>query len=227
MCFLSSIYHHLSSCSCVVIDLVFISPDSHCSHRFSKQTNRQNIPSQRNKMFDSSFSHSSAQPLSRAATDQMAVQLMHDVNVILHLNPDCKAIKLVSDPSASPQEYRVEDSLAFVPKKLWSGGVWYTAFFKAVEDGCDIMIQAPGGFTSTNKWRLVRKPDGTRVVSITSDAKCSKTFSIFVKRFLESSHGQMQRAFNERVEAVARPGMPRRRSSMPGSFTSARQMVAA
>ena len=178
-------------------------------------------------MFDSSFSHSSDQPLSRAASDQMAIQLMHDVNVILHLNPECKAIKLVSDPSAIPQEYRVEDSLAFVPKKLWNGGVWYTAFFKPVEDGCDIMIQAPGGFTSTNKWRLIRKPDGTRVVSITSDAKCSKTFAYFVKRYFESSHDQMQRAFNQRVEAVARTGMPRRISSMPGSFKSARQMVAA
>ena len=178
-------------------------------------------------MFDSTFSQSSAEPLSRVATDRMAIQLMHDVNIILHLNPDCKDIKLVSDPSANPQEYKVEDSLAFVPKKLWSGGVWYTAFFQAVEDGCDIMIQAPGGFTSTNKWRLVKKQDGSRIVSITSDAKCSKTFSIFVKRFLESSHAQMQRAFNERVEAVARPGMPRRRSSLPGSFRSTRQMVAA
>lgn len=220
---LSSSSIQLLSCGCRYF-LHSSRPNS--SHHFQK-TDLQNIPSQRTTMFDSSFSHSSAQPLSRAASDQIAIRLMHDVNAILHLNPDCKNIKLVSEPSASPQEYKVEDSLAFVPKKLWSGGVWYTAFFQPVEDGCDIMIQAPGGFTSTNKWRLVRKPDGTRVISITSDAKCSKTFSIFVKRFLESSHAQMQRAFDERVEAIARPGMPRRRSSMPGSFTSARQMVAA
>lgn len=181
-------------------------------------------------MFDSSFSYSSEQPLSKAASDNTALRLLHDMNVIMHLNPDCKGVQLVSDPSAIPQEYKVEDSLAFVPRKLWSGGVWYTAFFKPVEDGCDITIQAPGGFTSVNKWRLIRKPDGSRAISITSDAKCSKTFAYFVKKFLETQHGQLQRTFNERVESVARPGIPRRRSSMPGSFRtmgSARDMVVA
>ena len=71
-------------------------------------------------MFDSSFSYSSEQPLSRAASDNTALRLLHDMNLIMHLNPDCKGIKLVSDPSAIPQEYKVEDSLAFVPKKLWT-----------------------------------------------------------------------------------------------------------
>lgn len=182
------------------------------------------------EMFDSSFSYSSEQPLSRNASDSVAIKLMHDIDVIMHLNPDCKGIKLVSDPSANPQEYKIEDSLAFVPKKLWSGGVWYTAFFKPVDDGCDITIQAPGGFTSTNKWRLVKKADGQRFISITSDAKCSKTFAYFVKKFLESQHGQLQRSFNERVEATARPGTLRRRSSVPRSFRAVsrgQDMVAA
>ncbi|THX67212.1 hypothetical protein D6D04_10848 [Aureobasidium pullulans] len=131
----------------------------------------------------------------------------------MHLNPDCKGIRLVSDPSANPQEYKIEDSLAF-----------------PVEDGCDITIQAPGGFTSTNKWRLVKKADGQKFISITSDAKCSKTFAYFVKKFLESQHGQLQRSFNERVEATARPGTLRRRSSVPRSFRAVsrgQDMVAA
>jgi hypothetical protein len=226
MYFLDSIHcHYLSCCPCVFIDFIFISSNSAHFHHFPDKSIVR--ISQLNNMFDSSFSHSSEQPLSRAATDRTALQLMHDVNLILHLNPDCMDMKLVSDPSAIPQEYKVEDSLAFVPKKLWSGGVWYTAFFTPVEDGCDISVQAPGGFTSINKWRLVKKADGTRAVSITSDAKCSKTFAFFVKRFLDSNHAQMQRAFNERIESVARPGIPRRRSSMPGSFRSTRQMVAA
>lgn len=167
-------------------------------------------------MFDSTFTFASEQPLSRTASDKIAIDLMHNMDLIMHLNPDCKGIKLVSDSSATPQEYKVEDSLAFIPKKLWSGGVWYTAFFKPVDDGCDIQIQAPGGFTSTNHWRLVKKSDGTRVISITSDAKCSKTFAYFVKKFLEVQHGQLQRTFNQRVESVVRPGSVRRRSSMPG-----------
>lgn len=167
-------------------------------------------------MFDSSFSYSSEQPLLQAASDQIAIKLMHDMDLIMHLNPDCKGIKLVSDPSVQPQEYKVEDSLAFIPKKLWSGGVWYTAFFTPVDNGCDIQIQAPGGFNSTNRWRLTRKSDNSRVISITSDAKCNKTFAYFVKKFLEVQHGQLQRTFNQRVESVARPGTLRRRSSMPG-----------
>jgi hypothetical protein len=223
---LASIHHHLSCCSCVNISSFFVSQFSSFLP-LSRQINRQKIPIQLYNMFDSSFSHSSEQPLSRSASDRTAIKLMHDVNLILHLNPDCMNIKPVSEPSAIPQEYKVEDSLAFVPKKLWSGGVWYTAFFTPVEDGCDISVQAPGGFSSINRWRLVKKSDGTRVISITSDATCSKTFAYFVKRFLDGNHVQMQRAFNERIESVARPGIPRRRSSMPGSFRSTPQMITA
>jgi hypothetical protein len=53
--------------------------------------------------------------------------------------------------------YEVEDDLPFMPKRLWSGGVKYTADFLPQEDGCDITVHAPGGFTSTNHWRILRE----------------------------------------------------------------------
>lgn len=147
--------------------------------------------------------------------------LMHDFSMIAHFNPDCQGVHLVSQPSPTESHYRVEDALGFIPKRLWSGGVSYTATFVTSDDGCDITIKAPGGFTSINRWRLEHgaarlgadgaaivvdgaEDDGRRVeeevvVRITSDASCSSLFAGFVKRYLGNSHVQLQRGFREQV----------------------------
>lgn len=166
-------------------------------------------------MFETSFSHVSESDISSAIPDEAIIKLMHDFHLIQKLNPDCKDIQFVRQISENTWEYRVEDNLAFVPKKLWSGGVFYTAIYTITDDGCDITVKAPGGFTSVNRWRSVSLPEGRRVIRITSDARCNKTFAVFVKKFLENSHGQLQRAFKDKVAAISRPGVSRRRSSWP------------
>lgn len=82
----------------------------------------------------------------------------------MKLSPDCRGCRPIPPPSnvktrAGPdiEYYEVEDDLPFIPKRLWSGGVKYTADFTPVEDGCDITIHAPGGFTSVNHWRILRE----------------------------------------------------------------------
>lgn len=171
-------------------------------------------------MFDTTFSHSSESTLPPKAPEDVILQLLHDFDTLIRLNPDCRGYNLVSTSAETTSEYDVEDNLAFMPKKLWSGSVWYKATFKTIDDGCDITIKAPGGFTSVNHWRLIRTQDGPRTIRITSDAKCSKTFASFVKKFLGNSHEQLQKGFQEKVEDASgkensRPGAIRRTSSWP------------
>lgn len=165
-------------------------------------------------MFDTNFSHVSQSEVPSTVPEQVIVQMMHDFGLIVKLNPDCKSFQLVQQISPDTWEYKVEDCLAFIPKKLWSGGVFYTAIYTLKDNGCDITVKAPGGFTSVNHWRSIRQSEGgNTIIRITSDAKCSKTFAGFVKKFLQNSHEQLQRGFKERVQESARPGMLRRRSS--------------
>jgi len=175
-------------------------------------------------MFDTTFSHISSFTLDPSTPDQAVLHILHDFGSVIHLNPDCKSFQSTSTiPKNLPIPpnsaiYDCEDSLTFLPKKLWDGGVWYVAVFTPQSDGCDILIKAPGGFTSTNRWRLKISRDGGKVVEICSDAKCSKTFAGFVKKFLENNHQVQQRGFKERLATdlqgmEARPGMSRRRSS--------------
>ncbi|GAB7339123.1 hypothetical protein MBLNU457_5796t1 [Dothideomycetes sp. NU457] len=175
-------------------------------------------------MFDTTFSHVSSFTLDPSTPDPAVLTILHDFGAVIHLNPDCKSYQPTSTiPKNLPVPpnssiYDCEDSLTFLPKKLWDGGVWYVAVFTPTPNGCDIMIKAPGGFTSTNHWRLSASRDGQKIIEIISDAKCSKTFAGFVKKFLENNHQVQQRAFRERLERdlagqEGRPGMPRRRSS--------------
>ncbi|KAK4545239.1 hypothetical protein LTR36_003419 [Oleoguttula mirabilis] len=208
-------------------------------------------------MFDTTFSHASATALPPNLNIDQALKTLHDFETVIRLSPDCRGCRPVPPPQTKNgkingagngaaaqgqlQYYEVEDDLPFIPKKLWSGGVKYTADFLPTEDGCDITIHAPGGFTSTNHWRILREhipEDGAPTlkrlkskdlahadmtgdgwyVEIVSDAKCSKTFAGFVKGFLKNSHAQLQRAFIERLKArpvmgSKRPTLGRRRSS--------------
>ncbi|KAL1297641.1 hypothetical protein AAFC00_006198 [Neodothiora populina] len=168
-------------------------------------------------MFETSFSHVSESTIDTSTPSDLIIKLMHDFDLIVKLNPDCKGYVLVAQHGQDTWEYRVEDYLAFIPKKLWNGGVSYTATYKIVEDGCDITVKAPGGFTSVNHWRLVVLAPDKRLVRITSDAICNRTFAGFVKKFLENSHGQLHRGFAERVAQISRPGLLRRRSSWPNN----------
>ncbi|KAK5116468.1 hypothetical protein LTR62_008017 [Meristemomyces frigidus] len=211
-------------------------------------------------MFDVDFTHASTSPLPPSASPEMAVKLLHDFDLVVKLNPDCKGCKAIPAPQAKAkalninggrpaglakgdmQYFEVEDDLPFMPKKLWSGGVKYIADFLPTEDGCDITVHAPGGFTSTNHWRILREqitedglPQLQRVASkdlmhadkgmggwyvqIISDARCSRTFAGIVKGFLKASHSQLQTAFIGKLQASrqeqmsGRPTLGRRRSS--------------
>lgn len=209
-------------------------------------------------MFDTTFTHTSATPLPSTVQIDQALSTLHNFETIIRLSPDCRGCKPIPPPAtkngapktnghtsapsnAQIQYYEVEDDLPFIPKRLWSGGVRYTADFVPTNDGCDITVHAPGGFTSTNHWRLLREtlpedsaPALERVqskdllyaqtgggggwyIQIVSDARCSKTFAGFVKGFLKNSQLQLQSAFIERVKEGStkprRPTLGRRRSS--------------
>ncbi|PSK43135.1 hypothetical protein B9Z65_7089 [Elsinoe australis] len=175
-------------------------------------------------MFDSSFSHASQTTINPSIPDEDVISLLHDFGSIIHLNPDCKGYqKADSEPKGSsvPVEaevYDCQDALTFIPKKLWDGGVWYKAIYALQPKGCDITVKAPGGFSSINRWRLQVDNDGNKSMSIDSDAKCNRTFAIFVEKFLQSSHDTQHRRFKEKLDertsaANGKPGMPRRRSS--------------
>lgn len=188
-------------------------------------------------MFDTTFTQASRSDISTTIPNHIIIQMLHNFDLMMKLNSDYRGHQLVKQHSDTTWEYRVEDSLAFIPKKLWSGGVCYTAIFTTVSDGCDITVKAPGGFTSINHWRLLNPPhqDAKRCIQITSDAKCNRTFAAFVKKFLENSHAALHRAFKEHAEKAAslssslssssssssllssRPGFPRRRSSWPNT----------
>lgn len=120
-------------------------------------------------MFETSFTYASATPLPGNLNIPAAVEILHDFETVMKLNPDCHSVKSIPPPKGSkpatngagpdaPQTtyFEVEDDLPFMPKKLWSGGVRYTADFFPTSDGCDITVHAPGGFTSTNHWRILR-----------------------------------------------------------------------
>jgi len=175
-------------------------------------------------MFDTTFNHTTQINLGEEVSDQIVLQILHDFGMVIHFNPDCKGFQPAQNqPKGIPVPegavtYDCEDALTFVPKKLWNGGVWYSAIFSQEPNGCDIIIKAPGGFTSTNKWRLQMDREGRKCVTTASDAKCSKTFAGFVKKFLENSHATQQSRFKDLLsartaQAASRPGVPRRRSS--------------
>lgn len=189
-------------------------------------------------MFDTTWSHQSAQSLPPSTSYDDALRLLHDFETVMRLNPDVKSIKPAQPKngmakSASPgqQFYEVQDSIPFIPKSMWRDpNVSYNAAFRPMDDGCDVEVHAPGGFTSTNHWRLVRdtKAGATRElesagewrVEIRTDAKCSRAFAGLVKGQLQNSHAQLEAAFIEKVKQQGakgdkRPGVPRRRSSWP------------
>lgn len=137
-------------------------------------------------MFDTSFSYKSAKPLPPTIVISDALSILHDFDTVNRLNPDVRGSKPIPPPKnapktaipptpaiatpapnvklGEPQYFEVEDSLPFIPSKLWSGGVRYQADFVPVEQGCDITIHAPGGFTSVNHWRLVH--DESRIATV-------------------------------------------------------------
>lgn len=182
-------------------------------------------------MFDTSFTYTSSAPLAPHVTREAAVPVLHDFDTIIRFNPNTRGSRRLSPPPSpdcnsvtisEPVRYEVEDSISFIPKKLWSGGVRYNAVFTPLEDGCNILIEAPGGFTSTNHWKIVKSTetseegDNSWYIEISSDAKCSRTFASIVKSFIKGSHVQQQKAFKEKVETnETRPGVMRRRSSWP------------
>ncbi|KAF2147872.1 hypothetical protein K461DRAFT_73876 [Myriangium duriaei CBS 260.36] len=161
------------------------------------------------KILETSFAHSSQEPLDPSVPDETILDLLHDFGTVIHCNPDCKTYlpansapkNIEVPPSASV--YDCEDALAFIPRKLWNGGVWYQAVYMPQPQGCDITIKAPGGFTSVNRWRLKLNQDGTKDVTIESDAKCNRTFAIFVERFLPGSHQTQHQRFREKLVEVA------------------------
>ena len=115
-------------------------------------------------MFETSFSYASATPIPPSPSISPAICILHDFETVIKLSPDCRGCRPLPLPKNSKaksvpskvQYWEVEDDLPFVPKKLWSGGVKYTADFIPVDDGCDITNHAPGGFTSINHWRILR-----------------------------------------------------------------------
>lgn len=204
-------------------------------------------------MFETSFSHTSATPMPPNLSIDNAVTLLHDFETVIKLGPDCRGCKPVepkngqaktngTTTSADIQHFEVEDDLPFIPKKLWSGGVKYRADFVPMADGCDITVYAPGGFTSTNHWRLIRGKDSLErgskdmlhadssgsgwFVQLVSDASCNKTYAGFVKGFLGNAHSQLQQSFIDKLKQTPqqqqqkqqqqqrRPTMARRRSSV-------------
>ncbi|KAK4505363.1 hypothetical protein PRZ48_003326 [Zasmidium cellare] len=217
-------------------------------------------------LFETTFTYASQSQLPPNVSVEAGLKMLHDFDVIIRLSPDCRGCKRVPTPKhlAKPhnrpangdgpfanginehqeiQCYEVEEDLTFIPKRLWSGGVKYLAEFLPTADGCDITVHAPGGFTSTNHWRLLREmipedepgPVIERVqskdlahaqmmgegwyVQIVSDARCNKTFAGFVKGFIKNSQTQLQMAFIEKLQASPaeqrkrRPTLGRRRSS--------------
>ena len=204
-------------------------------------------------MFETSFSHSSSMALPSNISIDAAIRTLHDFDQVVRLSPDCRGCRPLPTPPAKNgtakingateiKYYEVEDDLPFIPKRMWSGGVKYQADFMPTDDGCDITVHAPGGFTSTNHWRLLREslpedgPGGLErvkskdllhaetsghgwYVQIVSDARCSKTFAGFVKGFLKNSHQQLESNFIQRLprtmeQSSARPTLGRRKSSI-------------
>lgn len=204
-------------------------------------------------VFETEFQHASSTPLPPNVSIAAGVTALHDFESIIRLSPDCRGCKPIpppptaaktakpaaakANPNAFPDidagemsYYEVEDDLPFIPKRLWSGGVKYNADFIPTSDGCDITVHAPGGFTSTNHWRILRdaipghaeathKPatapqtkdllhvrtDGASgntgwYVQIISDARCPRAFASFVKGFLKNSHVQLQAAFIDKLK---------------------------
>ncbi|EME85305.1 uncharacterized protein MYCFIDRAFT_210196 [Pseudocercospora fijiensis CIRAD86] len=201
-------------------------------------------------MWETTFQHTSSTPLPPNISIDTGLELLHDFDFVVRLSPDCRGCRPIPppqpknlDPKTLNNEpetvkyYEVEDDLPFIPKTLWSGSVKYRADFVPTQNGCAITVHAPGGFTSTNHWRLLRdnsSREGTRskdsdhvgdsgagwYVQIVSDAKVEKMFAGFVKGFLKNSHRQLQAAFVERLkdtpaqQRCRRPTLGRRRSSV-------------
>ena len=193
-------------------------------------------------MWETSFQHASSTPLPPNVSIEAGLQLLHDFDFVVRLSPDCRGCQPIPSPHSANGDgngisdecisyYEVEDDLPFIPKRLWSGGVKYQADFLPAPDGCDITVHAPGGFTSINRWRLLRgdEPAGRPseleherdlekvrsknlnhadttssgwYVQIVSDAKVNRAFASFVKGFLRNSHQQLQHAFVEKLKDV-------------------------
>lgn len=134
-------------------------------------------------MFETAFSYASATPIPPSLPTDTAIHILHDFETVIRLSPDCRGCKQIPPPKngytngggPTIQYYEVEDDLPFIPKRLWSGGVKYVADFLPVEDGCDITVHAPGGFTSTNHWRLLRETTPLNEESIPEDGKAPPT----------------------------------------------------
>ena len=203
-------------------------------------------------MFDVNFQHASATALPPQISIDRAIEILHNFEAVIKLSPDCRGCHEIPAPQAKngfPKTngavangdaaqmtyWEVEDDLPFMPKKMWSGGVKYIADYLTKIDGCDITVHAPGGFTSTNHWRIVREtiPEheeaslqpvktkdllhadtgpggGGWYVQIISDARCNRTFAGIVKGFLKNSHVQLEKAFIEKIKEPAHHPRERR-----------------
>lgn len=157
-------------------------------------------------MLESTIDRVSMSNLPPGIPTSSALQMLHDFDTLISFNSDHNSHKLIHQISDTESEYQVDEQLAFIPRKLWHGGVKYKSVFTTLEDGCDITVDAPF-FKSVNRWRIENGKGGENVVRITSDAKCSKAFASAVRKFLGSSHEELQRGFGEKV-ATMQDSMP-------------------
>ncbi|PNS19394.1 hypothetical protein CAC42_2571 [Sphaceloma murrayae] len=157
-------------------------------------------------MFSTTFSHTSSTELDPSISNEDIIALLHDFGPIIHTNPDCKDYKKAEvDPKDAtiPEGavvYDCQDALTFVPKGFWDGGVWYKAIYLPLPDGCDITVKAPAGFTSYNKWRLTVDGEGSKSLSIESDATCNRTFAYLVQRFTPRSFERQLESFKKQLK---------------------------
>lgn len=119
----------------------------------------------------------------------------------MSLNSDHNSHQLLRQINDNVIEYEVDEQLAFVPRKIWHGGVHYKSVFTTVEDGCDVTVDAPF-FNSVNRWRIVEEVGGDKVISIFTDAKCGKAFASPVRKFLEKSHEELRAGFVSRLGEI-------------------------
>nr|POE46645.1 hypothetical protein CFP56_78641 [Quercus suber] len=186
-------------------------------------------------MFETNFSHRSSTALPPAVELETALRILHDFEAVIKLSPDCRACRPIPAPSTTVkagqtpppnmQFYEVEDDLPFIPKRMWAGGVRYTADFVPTPNGCDITVHAPGGFVSTNRWRIMRElvhedgpvalepvraqskdlshaAAGGYSVEIASEARCPMAFATFVRGFIKNSQNQLQLALIEKIKSL-------------------------
>ncbi|KAG5915618.1 hypothetical protein E4U42_007968 [Claviceps africana] len=146
-------------------------------------------------------------PLPPGVSRDAAIDLLHDHESIIDLNPLVRARRRIPPPPHAPDEergrawYSVTDKLALVP-----GGLTYTCSFETLPRGLRTHAYAALGVDTRSAWSVGDEPSGL-CLREDVELRCHVLLRCFVRRTIRESHEALGVRFAEEAARRSTAGV--------------------